>query len=124
LLLAMDAEMSIPLPTMRYGKVTADQIDREKLRALVARECREWAELYAKEPEGPELVRALMRGAEFIVLTHLGLMPESERAQFGDGYNRRGFFQGRQCLAYVDLYEADIFKKATSLPRPSRRAVA
>ncbi|MGO4686212.1 hypothetical protein [Hyphomicrobium sp. 2TAF46] len=109
--------MSIPLPTMRYGKVTADQIDREKLRALVARECREWAELYAKEPEGDALVRGLMRGAEAIVLEHLGLMPPAERARFEVGFDRRGFFQGRQCMAYVDLYEADIFKKAVPVGR-------
>lgn len=90
--------------------MSPDRIDKMKLADLIRRETEAWAEVYAKEREGPELVRALLRGAEAVVREHLGWMPPEERADFGWGYNSRGYCQGRMCMYEVDLYRADIFK--------------
>jgi hypothetical protein len=85
------------------------KLDTAKLKKLVRRKTSAWAKVYMTEPDGPELVRSLLLGAESIVREHLGQMPEEMRGDFGSGAISRAYHEGRACLAPVDIWSADIF---------------
>jgi hypothetical protein len=90
-------------------RVVDRKLDTAKLKALVRRKTSAWAKVYMAEPEGPDLVRSLLLGAEAIVREHLGQMPEERRESFRSGAISRAYQEGRACLASVDIWSADIF---------------
>lgn len=67
--------------------------NEERLRRAIRSAAKDWAAIYAKEPDGPHLIKSLLLGLERGIRDRLGKLPEDQRGM-PPGVASRAFWTG------------------------------